>query len=101
MSRRPRASRGPRSTPETAEEWIPAFAGKRFGMHQDEADRKRVSGTAASSRLPPAEIDPRVDQHVGQIAEQLQHQSDQRKDVKRAKHDRVVAVDRRLEAEEP
>ena len=43
------------------------------------------------------EIDARVDQHVGQVADQLQQQPDQCIDIERAEHDRVVAVDRRLE----
>src|ERR1044071_287877 len=54
-----------------------------------------------SSGGAPLEIDARVDQHVGEVADQLEDEPDQREHVERAEHDRVVAVDRRLEAEEP
>jgi hypothetical protein len=49
---------------------------------------------------PCGEVDPGVDQHIGQITDQLQQQPNQGEDVEGAKHDRVVTVDRRLEAEQ-
>jgi len=58
--------------------------------------------TATQERSDPSrgEVDARVDQHVGQVADQFQEQADQCEDVERGEHNRVVAVDRRLEAEE-
>ena len=60
------------------------------------------SKTAARRHLCGAafEVDARVDHHVCQVADQLQHQADQREHVERAEHDRVVAVDRGLESEQ-
>src|SRR5215467_14323203 len=51
--------------------------------------------------LPGREVDARVDSDVGQVADQVQEQADQRVDVERPEHDRVVSVDRRFEAEQP
>ena len=58
--------------------------------------------TATQERSDPSrgEVDARVDQHVGQVADQFQEQADQREDVESGEHDRIVAVDRRFEAEE-
>src|SRR5262249_52596556 len=70
--------------------------------------RRRVSGLrrlpvlrSATSGVPSREVDTRVDRHVREVTDQVQQEADERVDVERAKHDRVVAVDRRLEAEEP
>jgi hypothetical protein len=70
-------------------------------------DRRRASPLELRRYRPPGrlhapcrEIDSRVDQHIGQIADQFQQQSDQGEDVECGEHDRVVAVDRRLEPQE-
>jgi hypothetical protein len=49
---------------------------------------------------PCGEVDPGIDHHVGQIADQFQQKPDQGEDIEGGEHDRVVAVDRRLETEE-
>src|SRR5262245_56898936 len=64
--------------------------------------RCRRTGTRDTRLRPPAgEIDTRVDGDVGEVANEGQKQSDDRVDVERAEHDRIVAIDRRLEAKEP
>src|SRR6056297_1892199 len=50
-----------------------------------------------ASALPLLEIDPRVDQHIHQIAQDADHQTDQPEQEQRAEHHRVIAPDRGLE----
>ena len=46
------------------------------------------------------EIDARIDHRVQHVADDLHQQPEQREDVERAEHHRIVALDRRLEAEQ-
>src|SRR5690606_16281606 len=57
--------------------------------------------TSMGSDLPALEVDPRIDQRVDEVRDQVHHQPDEREDVERREHDRIVAVDDALEAKQP
>src|SRR5829696_8966333 len=52
---------------------------------------------ARTSRLPSLEIDPRIDPGVGEVRNQVHDEAEEREDVEVGEHDRIVAVDDRLE----
>src|SRR4029079_3321903 len=53
-----------------------------------------VSLTRASTLdLPRLEIDPRIDPGVGEIGDQVHHETDQRKNIERGEHHRIIAVE--------
>ena len=56
---------------------------------------------SSTSDLPRLEIDARIDPGVGEVGDQVHHQPDQREDVERREHHRIVAVEHALEAEQP
>src|SRR3546814_12767812 len=64
------------------------------------ASRRWLRGDNCISGLPAFEIDARVDQGVGQVADQLPHQYEQGEEAEGDEHHRVVAVDCRLDAEQ-
>src|SRR6266436_4999339 len=75
------------------------------GTARPKGDCAVVSGTSmavrsSSSHLPGLEIDARIDQGIGEVRYEVHQQSDQREDVEGREHDRVVAVEHALEAEE-
>ena len=47
------------------------------------------------------EVDARVDDRIGQVADQLHDQPQQREEIERGEHDRVIAGQRRLVSEQP
>ena len=53
-----------------------------------------------NSNVPGLEIDPGVHEHVGQIADQLQDQTQKGKDVQGAEHDRIIPLNSRLESQQ-
>src|SRR5437588_10941342 len=55
---------------------------------------------SSTSHLPRLEIDARIDPRVGEIGDQRHQQTDQRKDVKRREHHRIIAVEHTLEPEQ-
>src|SRR5919197_6786202 len=64
-----------------------------------------VSGTlmavrSSSSHLPGLEVDARINPGISEIGQQVHHQSNQRHDVERGEHHRVIAVEHALEAEQ-
>src|SRR6478752_9946094 len=54
---------------------------------------------ASISHLPRLEIDPRIDPGVGEVGDQVHDDADEREDVERGEHDRVVAVEYAFEAQ--
>src|SRR5690606_20294796 len=62
--------------------------------------RRRLSGDSFISTLPAFEVDARIDQGVGEVTDQLDQQSQQGEQKQGAEHHRVIAVERRLEAEQ-
>src|SRR6185369_3906670 len=64
-----------------------------------------VSGTfmpvrASTSDLPRFEVDARIDPGIGEIGDQIYHHADEREDVERGEHHRIVAVQDAFEAEQ-
>src|SRR5690606_23344020 len=53
-----------------------------------------------SSGLPRFEVDAGIDEGVGQVADEVHQEAEEREEEERAEHDRIVAVDGRLEAEQ-
>ena len=69
----------------------------------DGCGRSRSVGgpvTRAASKSPPLEVDAAIDEGVNEIADKLGDETDEGQQVEGAKNDRVVAIDRRLKAEE-
>src|SRR5262249_12047815 len=69
-------------------------------------DTAAVSGGAmpvrtSTSNLPRLEIDPRIDPRVSEVRDQVHHHSDERKNIQRGEHHRVVAVENAFKAEQP
>src|SRR5271165_4806861 len=60
-----------------------------------------VAMRASMSRLARPEIDSGIDERIGQIGNQSDHEADERKDIEVREYDRVVAVEHALEAQEP
>src|SRR5690348_4284836 len=56
---------------------------------------------ASMSRLARAEVDPWIDERIGQVGNQSDHEADECKDIEVREHDRVVAVEHALEAQQP
>src|SRR3546814_9265588 len=52
------------------------------------------------SDLPALEVDAGIDDGVHDVADDVHQQAEQREEVERAEHDRIVPVQRGLEAEE-
>src|ERR1043166_5534049 len=55
---------------------------------------------ASTSDLPRLEIDARIDQHVGQVADEIHREREQREDIEVREHDRIVAVEHAFETEQ-
>src|SRR5262245_16064964 len=55
---------------------------------------------ASMSGLADRKVDARVDQCIGQIGDQVHDQPQQREDVEVGKHDRIIAVEHALEAQQ-
>ena len=66
----------------------------------DESRREERVVTQARRRRDQVEVDPRVDQHIGDVADQLDQQAEQAEGVEGREHHLIVAVDRRLVAEQ-
>src|SRR4051812_23923066 len=68
-------------------------------------DCAAVSGTctlvrSSTSDLSGFEVDARIDPRISQVRDQVDQKSDQRQDVECCEHDRIVAVEHTLEAEQ-
>src|SRR3546814_8528969 len=59
------------------------------------------SDVCSSDLLPSLEVDARIDNGIHDVADDVHQQAQQGEEVERAEHHRVVAVERRLEAEQP
>ncbi len=57
-------------------------------------------GKCHSRVLPPLKINARIDQRIGQVTDQMDHQPQQREEIQRGKHNRVIPVHNRLETEQ-
>src|SRR6266545_3838557 len=55
---------------------------------------------ASTSNLPGLEVDTRIDPGIGEVGDQIHREPDERKDIERCEHHRVVAVQDALEAEQ-
>src|SRR5215467_1870025 len=55
---------------------------------------------ASTSDLPRLEVDPRIDPRVRQVRDQVHDNANEREDVERSEHHRVVAIENALETEE-
>src|SRR5215469_6329426 len=51
------------------------------------------------SDLPGLKVDARIDPRVGEIGNQVHHESQQREQIERGEHHRIVAIEHALEAE--
>ena len=63
-------------------------------------DREPAAGERRELQPPRLEVDARIDHGVEHVADDLHQQAEQGEDVERAEHHRIVALDRRLEAEQ-
>src|SRR5204863_8342059 len=55
---------------------------------------------ASMSDLPRLEIDTRIDPRIGEVRNQIYQKADEREDIKRREHYRIVAVEHAFEAEQ-
>src|ERR1700680_1959985 len=55
---------------------------------------------ASISHLPGLEVDARIDPGIGEIGDQIDHEADERQNIEVREHDRIVAVEHALEAEQ-
>src|SRR3546814_933642 len=63
--------------------------------------RRSAARAPPMSDLPALEVDARIDNGIHDVADDVHQQAQQGEEVERAEHHRVVAVERRLEAEQP
>src|SRR5471030_2851293 len=59
-----------------------------------------MSVRASTSDLPRLKIDAWIDPGVREIGDQIHHYADQRKDIERGEHHRIIAVEHALEAKQ-
>src|SRR5271156_2091660 len=50
--------------------------------------------------IPAFKIDPRIGDDIHEVADQVEEQAEQGEEIQRAEHHRVVAIDRRFEAQQ-
>src|SRR4051794_24411438 len=75
-----------------------AAAGEATGTRSRSGER---GASFMASGLPRVKVDAGVDPRVGEVRDEVHHQADEGEDVEVREHHRVVAVDDRLEGEEP
>ena len=58
-----------------------------------------MSPRMTKSHLSSLKINPRINEDISQVADQVEYQADEGKDIKRAEHDRVIAADGGLDTD--